>query len=139
MTTVKKKVERSKVPLLERGKPTSFWDSLFVAEDEKNMTKNFRYGALFISLLPTGVMDVIFALAMHGIAYYNDGKGPSVLYNTCAGMHAARGRYLWAAPALAADYADRKMSSETQKAHGAAFAAGFAYGLWNKKVPKGAL
>jgi hypothetical protein len=130
MTTVKKKVVRSDKALIERGKPTSFWDSLFVNEEEESSVKNWRYASLFFSALPTSVMDVAFALAMHGIAYKYDGKGPSVLYNTFAGMHVARQQYLWAGLPLIQDYKDRNMSEDTQTAHKAAFAAGFAFGLW---------
>ena len=123
--------------LNERGPPKSFWDSLFVHEQEQRSTRNWRYAALFFSAIPTSFMDVAFALAMHGVAYKYDGKGPSVLYNTFAGMHIARRRYLWAMLPLVQDYSDRKMDKATQTAHKSAFAAGFAYGLWNNKAPKG--
>ena len=79
-------------------------------------------------------MDVVFALAMHSIAYKYDGKGPSVLYNTFAGMHVARQQYLWAGLPLIQDYSDRNMNEDTQTAHKAAFAAGFAFGLWQNNT-----
>ena len=134
MTTTVKKVERSKEQLIDRGPPTSFWDSLWVHEREEASVKNWRYAALFFSALPTSVMDVAFALAMHAIAYKYDGKGPSVLYNTFAGMHVARQQYLWAGLPLIQDYSDRNMNEDTQTAHKAAFAAGFAFGLWQNNT-----
>ena len=134
---VEVKIERSKKSLNERGKPKSFYDSLWVHEQENNSTKNWRYITLVVALIPTTFLDVAFALAMHGVAYKYDGKGPSVLYNVLAGMHTARGNYTWAALPLVQDYRDRNMDEDTQTAHKAAFAAGFAYGLWNNKSPKG--
>ena len=113
----------------EKKKETvQFFDSLFPKKDEEFEDHEIWWGLSTISAL-AGVQhyaELVGALAAHGIAWYMEGQGPSVIYNFLTGIRIHRRQYAYAyIPAGTNVYDLTEMPTESNVAHAAALAAGY--------------
>ena len=103
-----------------------FFKSIAPKEESSQTDVMLWYAALLSSVAGVeNLYEILGALACHGIAYYNDGKGPSVIYNYLSGSQLHKGKYIYIAIPLAANVNDIKEPKDTQIAHGLAFSVGF--------------
>ena len=112
----------------EKKKELDFFASLFPDDDPKFKDHQVWWGASTgISLL--GVengREIVGALLCHTLAWYNDGQGPSVVYNFLTGVRLRRGQYWFAAVPLITDVMDVEiLGDDSNVAHGLALAAGY--------------
>ena len=102
-----------------------FFESIFPKESSQTDVMLW-YAALFSSVAGVeNLYEILGALACHGVAYYNNGKGPSVIYNFLSGSQLHKGKYIYVAVPMAANINDLNLPEDTQIAHGLAFSVGF--------------
>ena len=105
-----------------------FFESLFPKKDEKFEDHQIWWGLSTVSAL-AGVQhfaEIIGALAAHGVAWYMEGQGPSVVYNFLTGVRLHRKQYIYTYVPLGTDVYDLNvLESDSHIAHAAALAAGY--------------
>jgi hypothetical protein len=112
----------------DKKKDLDFFASLFPDDDSKFDDRQVWWGASTgISLL--GVesgREIIGALLCHTLAWYNEGQGPSVIYNFLSGVRLRRGQYWFAAVPIFTDFTDMDLlEDDSNFAHILALAAGY--------------
>ena len=111
----------------------SYFTSLFPIEEKTTLDKTVWGAATLSSVLGIeNYKEILGALLAHSVAWYQGGKGPSVLYNFLTGCRLQKKQYIFTVVPIAADVKDLSMPSDTQVAHGLSLLGGYlmsSYGL----------
>jgi hypothetical protein len=112
----------------DKKEEVSFFDSFFPKDDPKFDDRQIWWGMSTGSAL-LGVenpREIVGALLCHTAAWYNEGQGPSVMYNFLSGIRIRRGQYWYAAVPLVTDVMDADvLEQDSNIAHGLALAVGY--------------
>ena len=111
----------------EKEKGVDYFTSLFPKPGKERDERQLYWGASTASAL-IGVQhpkEVIGALLVHGVGWWYEGRGPSVVYNFLSGIRLQRGQWQYAVIPLATDLNDIDMGDDTNIAHVAALAVGY--------------
>ena len=109
-----------------------YFESLFFKQDADE-TKKLLWGSSTASAL-LGVQDfreIIGALVAHTAAWYNDGRGPSVVYNFLTGCRLKKGNINYAIIPLGTNLHDLELGTDTNAAHALALVAGYMLSKMN--------